>query len=410
MPSLDAYAALRHADYRRFVGGYLPSNVGLQMLGTAVLWEVYERTGSAMALGYLGVARALPVILLALPAGHLIDLLDRRRVLAATQWAFAFIVMALAAASYLEWPVWSFHALMVLYGCARVFNGPARATLVPLLVPIEDFHNATTWNSGVFQFSATAGPLLAGAIIHVTGVAWPIYLLTGAGCAAFAVLSMTLHPRLSERTPTADRGGVTAGLSHVWREKTILAAITLDLFAVLLGGATALLPIYAKEILHAGPVGLGALRAAPYVGALLMAFWMAHRPPFRRAGVALLWSVALFGASMIAFGLSTSLWLSLACLAFGGAVDNVSVVIRHVLVQMRTPESIRGRVSSVNSVFIESSNELGGYESGLVATWFGPVVSVVSGGIGTLAVVAMVALCFPALRALGCLTPPPKDG
>ncbi|MFZ4431254.1 MAG: MFS transporter [Phycisphaerales bacterium] len=410
MPSLDAYAALRHADYRRFAGGWLLSCAGLQMLGTAVLWEVYERTGSAMALGYLGVARALPVILLALPAGHLIDLLDRRRVLAATQWAFAFIVMALAAASYLEWPVWSFHALMVLYGCARVFNGPARATLVPLLVPIEDFHNATTWNSGVFQFSATAGPLLAGAIIHLTGVAWPIYVLTGLGCAAFAVLAMTLHPRLSERPAGGDRGRVTAGLSHVWGEKTILAALTLDLFAVLLGGATTLLPIFAKEILHAGPVGLGVLRAAPYVGALLMAFWMAHRPPFRHAGRALLWSVALFGLSIIAFGLSTSLWLSVACLAFGGAVDNVSVVIRHVLVQMRTPEHIRGRVSSVNSVFIESSNELGGYESGLVASWFGPVASVVSGGVGTLVVVGLVAIGFPALRSLERLTPPPRDG
>jgi MFS family permease len=194
---------------------------------------------------------------------------------------------------------------------------------------------------------------------------------------------------------------VTAGISHLWNEKTILAAITLDMFAVLLGGATAMLPIYAKDILQTDAFGLGVLRASPYLGAFLMALVLAHRPAFRRAGPALLWSIAAFGVATIVFGLSTNIVLSVACLAIGGAVDNISVVIRHVLVQVRTPSNLRGRVSSVNSVFIESSNELGAFESGLVAQFFGPVVSVVSGGIGTLVVVALVALGIPQIRKLG---------
>jgi MFS family permease len=398
----DAYAALRHTDYRRFAAGFVVSSTALQMLGMAVGWEIYERTGSAMNLGYVGLARALPVIALALPAGHLIDTLDRRKVLAITQWAFALVMVGLACASAFQAPLWITYALLVLSGCARVFNGPSRATLVPQLVPPEDFHNATAWNSGVFQFSALTGPLLAGYIIRQTGTAWLVYALTAIGCAVFAVLAMTLHPRLSSKQtePWAWRS-VTAGISHLWNEKTILAAITLDMFAVLLGGATAMLPIYAKDILQTDAFGLGVLRASPYLGAFLMALVLAHRPAFRRAGPALLWSIAAFGVATIVFGLSTNIVLSVACLAIGGAVDNISVVIRHVLVQVRTPSNLRGRVSSVNSVFIESSNELGAFESGLVAQFFGPVVSVVSGGIGTLVVVALVALGIPQIRKLG---------
>jgi MFS family permease len=275
----DAYAALRHSDYRRFAAGFVVSSTALQMLGMAVGWEIYERTGSYMNLGYIGLVRALPVIALALPAGHLIDTLDRRKVLAITQWAFALVMVGLACASAFQAPLWITYALLMLSGCARVFNGPSRATLVPQLVPPEDFHNATAWNSGVFQFSALAGPLLAGYIISCTRVAWPVYALTAIGCAVFAVLAMTLHPRLSSKQtePWAWRS-VTKGISHLWTEKTILAAITLDMFAVLLGGATAMLPIYAKDILGTGAFGLGVLRAAPYAGAFLMALVLAHRP------------------------------------------------------------------------------------------------------------------------------------
>ncbi len=376
--------------------------MGLQMLAAAVGWDIYERTHSYLNLGYVGLARALPVILLALPAGHLIDNFDRRKVLALTQVAFAAVMIGLALSSYFHAPLWITYALLTLSGCARVFNGPSRASLLPQIVPPDDFHNATTWNSSVFQFSATIGPLLTGAMLAYFGVAWPVFLVTSVACAAFGVLALTLHPRLSKRgsEPWSVRN-VTAGVSHLWGEKTILAAITLDLFAVLLGGATSLLPAYAKDILHVGPTGYGFLRASPYIGAFLMALWMAHRPAFKRAGPALLWSVAAFGVSIIVFGVSRNIWLSVICLAVGGAVDNISVVIRHVLVQVRTPEHLRGRVSSVNSVFIESSNELGGYESGLVAEFFGPVKSVVSGGIGTLVVVGMVALLIPQIRRLG---------
>jgi MFS family permease len=199
------------------------------------------------------------------------------------------------------------------------------------------------------------------------------------------------------------------GAEHIWREKTILGALTLDLLAVLFGGATALLPVYAKEILHCGPEGLGALRAAPYVGAFLMAIWLAARPSFRHAGRALLWSVVVFGVCMIVFGLSTSLWLSMAVLAISGAADNISVVIRHMLVQTRTPDELRGRTSAVNSVFIECSNEVGAFESGLVARLVGPVFSVVSGGIGTLVITGLIAWWLPDLRRLGRLVERPSD-
>ncbi len=400
----DAYAALRHKNYRRFAGGFLLSSTGLQMLSLAVAWEVYERTDDALHLGYIGLARAAPVIVLALPAGHLIDTFDRKKVLALTQVAFAAVVAGLAVASALQAPLWITYALLMLSGCARVFNGPSRATLLPQIVPAQDFHNAISWNSGVFQLSAVCGPILAGLMLKQFNAAWPVYVVTAATCLVFAFLALALKPAPSKRNtdPWSVRG-VTAGLSHLWTEKTIFAAITLDLFAVLLGGATALLPIYAKDILHTDEVGLGILKASAYVGAFLMALWLAHRPAFARAGPVLLWSVACFGITIILFGVSTNLWLSAAALAVGGALDNISVVVRHVLVQMRTPEELRGRVSSVNSVFIESSNELGAFESGLVATYFGPVVSVVSGGIGTVLVVAAVAVFIPQIRRLGKL-------
>jgi MFS family permease len=410
-PQHDAYAALRHANYLRFASGFLLSSTGLQMLTLAVSWEVWERTKDPLHSGYIGLARALPVILLALPAGYLIDSFDRRKVLAITQFAFAAVVLGLAVASYTQAPLWMTYVLLALSGCARVFNGPSRATLLPQLVPMTDFHNATSWNSGVFQLSAFGGPILAGIMLEVWGVAWPVYVITAVACVLFGLLSLTLVPRsVARNTESFSWKGITAGMSHLWTEKTILAAITLDLFAVLLGGATALLPMFAETILKVGPIGLGILKASTYVGAFLMALYLAHRPAFTRAGPALLWSVAAFGISIIIFGLSENLWLSAAALAIGGAVDNVSVVIRHVLVQVRTPEYLRGRVSSVNSVFIESSNEIGAFESGLVAAAFGPVVSVVSGGLGTLVVVGLVAGLIPQIRKLGRLddTPPPE--
>lgn len=423
----DPYAALRIPNYRRFAGGWVCASVGLQMQGMALGWEIYERTQSAWHLGLMGLCRALPVIALALPAGQIVDILDRKKVLIWTQFAFGMVSAGIAAASYFHAPLVWMYVLIVLSGCARVFNGPSRSSLMPQLLPAgsdgkthpEIFHNAVTWNSSLFHTSAVVGPLLAGQVIVMMGskAAWPVYACTCVGCLIFGVAVGFVRPRESkgvkgELNFGALNRGMLEGARHVWREKPILGAITLDLFAVLLGGATALLPVYAKDILHVGPLGLGALKAAPYLGAVAMGLYLAHRPPFTRAGAALLWSVAGFGVCMIVFGLSKSFLLSLAVLWVSGALDNISVVIRHVLVQMRTPEQLRGRVSAVNSVFIESSNELGAFESGTVADLLtkalgtavlGTIGSVVSGGVGTVVVVAAVALWLPEVRRLGRL-------
>lgn len=411
----DPYAALRLRDYRLFAGGHLVSSMGLHMLGMALGWEVYERTRDPLALGLVGLARALPVLILALFVGQVLDWFDRRKVLVLTQIAFGIAAVALAVASAARAPMAVIYGLIVLSGCARVFNGPARATLLPLIVPRGRFHNAVTWSSGVFQFSALTGPLLAGLLISGTGVAWPVYACTAVGCLVFAALGTGIRAPGQRLVPPEERrvsiSGVLAGVGHLRRERTVLGALVLDLFAVFLGGAAAMMPVYAKEILHVGPIGLGALKAAEYVGALAMSIFLAHRPPFQRAGRAMLWSVAGFGAATIVFGLSTNFWLSLAMLLLFGALDNISVVVRHVLVQVRTPDHLRGRVSAVNSVFIESSNELGAFESGAVAravgAVHGPVIgavaSVVGGGVGTILVVIGVALSFPELRRLGRL-------
>jgi MFS family permease len=441
----DPYAALREPNYRAFASGWALGSMGLQMQGTALAWEVYERTGDPLSLGIVSLARALPVLALALPAGQIVDLLDRRKILIWTQVAFALTSLLLCLGSAREVSVFWIYVLVAGTGCARVFNGPSRSSLLPHIVRPEHFHNAVTWNSGVFQLSATVGPLLAGGLIWLSsllgmgrgangtalGVAWPIYAFAGLTSLVFALACLRIRPypeagsthdangdgahRVAARAsfwrairPSTLIPGMLEGVRHIWRERPVFGAIALDLFAVLLGGATALMPVYAKDILHVGPIGLGALRAAPFVGALIIALWLAHRRPFERAGRTLLLSVAGFGACTIAFGLSTSFWLSLFLLLALGALDGISVVVRHVLVTVRTPDRLRGRVSAVNSVFIESSNELGGFESGLVARLFTPVISVVSGGIGTVVVVVVMAWWLPELRRLGRLDPPTR--
>jgi MFS family permease len=426
-PAHDPYAALRVPEYRRFAAGWAVASMGLQMQGMALGWEVYERTRDPMALGLVGLCRALPVVLLALPAGQIVDSVSRKRVLVGTQIAFALVSGLLAWASLTQAPLWAVYVLVVLSGCARVFNGPTRSAILPSLVPPSAFHNAVTWNSGVFHASAMLGPIAGGVAIDwmktnaglsvPASAAWPVYAVTGLACLIFGLVMSFSSPTQAPRAPgglslAGMRTGMLDGARHLWREKTILGAITLDLFAVLLGGATALLPVYAKEILDVGAGELGLLKASPYAGAVLMAFVLAHRGPIRRSGPALLWSVAGFGVATIVFGFSSSLWLSLGALLLAGAADNISVVVRHVLVQARTPEHLRGRVAAVNSVFIESSNELGGFESALVAdvagallksVAAGAVVSIVSGGVGTLVVVVWVAWVFPDLRRLGRL-------
>jgi hypothetical protein len=304
------------------------------------------------------------------------------------------------------------YLVIFVQGAIRAFNQPAKTSLMPMIVPSVIFPNAVTWNSSIQETCSMVGPAIGGGIIAVllrqpATVSWAypaVYLLNAVlQCGqslALLPIRVIAPPRPHEE---ATLKTLTAGLRYVWNDKIILAALTLDLFAVILGGATALLPMFARDILHVGPSGLGWLRAAPSLGAVGMAMMIAHRPPMRHAGKNLLWCVAGFGAATILFGLSKSFWLSLAMLALTGAFDNVSVVIRHTLVQLRTPDAMRGRVSSVNAIFIGSSNQLGALESGVTAAMFGAVASVVLGGVGTLLVVAAAVLLWPEVRRLGAL-------
>lgn len=441
-PRHDPFAAIRGWNYRLFAFGFVFSSFGLQMLGTALGWEIYQRTEDPLSLGIVGLCRALPVVIMALPAGYVIDSFDRRRVLLGTQIGFALAALAIAYISRHEAPLWLLYLTITMMGCIRSFNGPVRSSLLPDLVPTGTFANAVTWNSFIFQVSAIGGPLLCGWMIQRSGVAWWVYVCTAIGCAIFATTSIWLVPlhgpgslkAKEEAEAAANPGGdeatvappvqpkrlsfsgMLAGMSHVWKERTILAVIALDLFAVLLGGATALMPIYAEDILHVGPVGLGWLRAAPFIGAAVMGITIAYFPLRRHTGIKVLLAVAGFGVCTIVFGLSTSFWLSMAMLIVLGALDGVSVVVRHVLVQLRTPRELRGRVSAVNSVFIECSNELGGFESGGVAKVAahylglvgGAVFSVVSGGIGTILVVIGIAALVPEIRRLDRLEGDPE--
>jgi predicted MFS family arabinose efflux permease len=374
------------------------------MQSVAVGWELYQRTDSATALGLVGLVQFIPVILLSLPAGHTADRYSRKYLLLIAMSVTALASLGLAALSFFQGPIPLIYLCLLTTGCSRSFSAPARWALVSQVVPESVLGNAITWNSSGWQTASLVGPTLGGLVIAATGYAWGAYLLAAACALSCAGLIASLHPHAGPRLrETVSLETLLAGIRFVGSTKPILATITLDLFAVLLGGATALLPIYARDILEVGPSGLGWLRAAPALGALVTAVALAHRPPLRRPGVALLWSVAGFGVATIVFGLSRNVALSFIMLAATGALDNVSVVVRGTLVQVLTPDAMRGRVSAVNAIFIGSSNELGAFESGITARWFGPVVSVVGGGIGTLLVVAAVMLKWPQVLRLGSL-------
>lgn len=403
MPSAphDPYGALRHADFLRYALGGTLANVGSAMQTVAVGWDLYERTGSAMILGGVGLVQVLPIILLAVPAGHLADRVSRRRIILAAELIVAACSIALAVFSLHRAPVAAVYACLGLGAVARAFLSPASASLWPTLIPSALYSNAVTWRSSGFQIASVVGPALGGLTIAWSHSAVPVYLADAALSLAYwlCVSGIAPRPTTPSREPLSWRS-LLAGFRFVWDTKVILAAITLDMFAVLFGGATALLPIFAKDILHVGPTGFGLLRAAPAVGALAMAFVIAHHPPRRHAGRAMLGSVIGFGVATIVFGLSSWFGLSLLMLALTGAFDSISVVVRHSLVQLRTPDAMRGRVTAVNSVFISCSNELGAFESGVVAAWLGPVLSVVTGGVGTILVVIATALIWPELRRL----------
>ena len=401
----DPYAALRVPDFLRLVSGEFIASLGEQMAVVALGWELYERTSSPFALGLVGLVQVLPVILLALPAGYWADHHNRKLIVVGAESVLALCGLALALWSYTVSPVWLVYLILLVIGVARAFNGPARGTLVAQTVPPALFTNAATWSSSVWQLAVIIGPGLGGILIALLGSASLIYVINACAAALCALLIGTMRsrqtPAVGQRAPTSE--SLKEGLRFVWTTRVFLAAITLDLFAVLLGGATALLPVFARDILAVGPTGLGWLRTAPSVGAILTALLLVYLPPFRRAGWALLWSVAGFGAATIVFGLSQSFWLSLLMLALLGAFDQVSVIVRTSLFLLRTPDAMRGRVGAINSIFIGASNELGAFESGVVAALFTPVIAVVGGGIGTLLVVAATALIWPEIRRLGRL-------
>lgn len=397
----DPYAAFRLPDFRRYMAGNFVFLVGLQMQKVAIGWEIYERTGSALHLGYVGLAQFAPQLLLAPFAGHVADTHNRKTLLASALTVNALAALGLAWNAAHPAPLVVTYLLLIVIGSARAFWMPARSAILPRIVPVAIFGNAVSWNSSGFELAAITGPAVGGLLIgllrHTTGV----YLVNAAAVVSFIVLVSRIHYE-HER---AGRGevsleAISAGFRFVWESKIVLAAILLDTFGVLFGGATALMPVYAKDILHVGPRGLGWLLAAPSAGAVTMAFVQAHRGPLRTPGRTLLFAVAGFGVVTILFGLSTHMWFSLAMLVVLGACDNISVVLRGTLVQVLTPDHMRGRVSSLNGLFVGTSNELGAFESGLAAQWLGPVASVAGGGLGTIAVVLAIAWLFPGLRRL----------
>ncbi len=401
----DPYTVLRDRNFRLLVLAGMVATVGNQMQGVAIGWELYERTSSPLALGMVGLAQVLPVILLAIPAGHAADRYSRKRLIILAHGLLLLATVGLAALSAWRGPVSLTYLLLVVTGAAQALNRPARWAILPQVVPRELLLSAVTWNTSAWQVAAMAGPALGGLVIALTGGATACYLLN-AGCSAI-VIALTASVKL-RAVPPRDSEPVTlqsllAGLGFVFHTDLILATITLDMFAVFLGGATALLPVYARDILDIGPTGLGWLRAAPSIGSFLMAMVLAHRPPMRQAGKALLWAVAGFGIATIVFGFSKNPYLSFAMLLVTGALDNISVVVRQTLVQLLTPDEMRGRVSAINAIFIASSNELGAFESGVAARLFGTVASVVGGGIGTILVVLGVAAIWPKVARLGSL-------
>ena len=395
---------LRNRDLLLYLTGRFVASLGQQMLTVAVGWELYERTNSALALGLVGLTQMIPMVLFTLPAGHVADNYDRKRIILLMTFVIGCASAGLTAISNLKADVFWIYCCLFAAGTARRFLWPASSAFLPHLVSRQQFSKAVTWSSGSFQLSSVVGPAFGGALIAWAHKAVPVYAAnTAASFLCLLLMSMVRRSHVVAVKEKMTLRSLIVGFNFVFANRIILGTITLDLFAVLLGGATALLPVYAKDLLHAGPAGLGLLQAALPSGSLLCALILAHRPPLQRAGRTLLWAVGVFGLATIAFGVSRSFWFSFVMLFVCGAVDNISVVVRHTLVQLLTPDEKRGRVSAVNSLFIGTSNELGGFESGTVANWFGPVFSVVSGGVGTILVVIAVALIWPEIRKYGRL-------
>ncbi|MGY4829845.1 MFS transporter [Sphaerotilaceae bacterium SBD11-9] len=390
--------------FMRFWYARVAGTIGNQMLMVAVGWQMYELTGSAWDLGLVGLLQFLPALLLTLVAGHVADRYDRTRILAGCMAAQMAIALVLMLATQGHWASrWLLLALSVALGTAKAFQMPAQQALVPSLVPGAVLPRALAFSSAGMQAAIIGGPALGG-FIYVAG-ANVVYAVCAAAFVVGGVLFLRIgHPHVPPPKEPVSVATVLAGFRFIWQRPVVLGAISLDLFAVLLGGATALLPMFAKDVLHVGPWGLGLLRAAPAVGALCMSAVLTRWPITRRVGKVMLGAVAVYGLATLAFALSTAFALSLLALWVSGAADMVSVVIRQSLVQLETPDAMRGRVSAVNSIFIGASNQLGEFESGATAALLGPVGSVLLGGIGTLAVAVLWMKLFPALAKRERLT------
>jgi MFS family permease len=410
----STYAVLRNADFARYLTGRFVASLGQQMLVVAIDWELYRRTHSALSLAFVGLSLMVPMILFTVPAGHFADTFNRKKIILIATLVLAAVSVGLTLSSAFLFNVgWTYFFLFIL-GAARTFLWPASAAFVTSLVPRDQFARAVTFNSGAFEHST----------------AWSVYALNAvASLLCFALVVPIKHEHKVKPAEPVSVKSLVEGFRFVYQNKIILGVITLDLFAVLLGGAVTILPMFADDIFHTGPSGLGWLRNAMAVGAVLCAFAIAHRAPLQKAGRAMLWSVAIFGGATILFGLANAncfgrwvtlpnsfwFWFAFAMLALAGAVDNISVVVRQTLVQILTPDEKRGRVSAVNSLFIGTSNELGGFRSGMVAFLFttptflgsahatGAIVSTVTGGIGTILVVLAVAWIWPEIRKYGKL-------
>jgi MFS family permease len=415
------YAIFRNRDFSLYLTSRLAAVIGQQMFTIAILWEVYVLyTHSALALGLVGLVQMVPMFLFTLPAGHVADNYSRKRIVVLTTAAIAASSLGVAFISWRHAPVFWIYFFLFTGSTANTFMRAANAAFLPALVDRKDFPRAANWNAGAFQLSCIIGRVAAGALIagmqhyHFNSPAAPVYVINALASLVVCVLVGLIRRQhiVKTREPMTLQALLT-GFKFVYASKIILGLITLDMFAVFLGGATALLPIFAEDILFVGPTGLGFLAAALPMGSILCVFILNHRPPLQKAGRTLLWAVTVFGLATIAFGFSKWFWFSFLMMFTCGAVDNISVVVRHTLVQMLTPDDKRGRVSAVNNLFIGTSNELGEFESGTVAQIFGPaigntivagaVISVVSGGVGTVLTVIAVAWLWPEIRRYGKL-------
>ncbi|MGH9612616.1 MAG: MFS transporter [Bryobacteraceae bacterium] len=404
---LPPHAAFQYPNFRYYVAARFLTTSSSEMQAVAVAWQVYALTHRPLDLGLVGLAQFLPGVFLFIVAGHAADRIPRQRILQVCYAAFsmcsalllAFTLRGLASA----YPI---YLALLLNGVVRAFNGPAGQAFLPLLVVEEHFPNAVAWSSSIFQAATIAGPVAGGLLYGLTGSPVIVYAYAAIAYLTALLLLSRIRVKPVERTrgATPPEFGLD-GLRYIWRNKLILGAISLDLFAVLLGGAVALLPVYAREILKIGAAGLGILRSAPGLGAVIMAIVVAHWPIRRRAGAAMLWCVFGFGIFTLVFGFSRNLALSLASLVLLGACDMVSVIVRHTMIQLGTPDEMRGRVSAVNMIFIGASNEVGQFESGITAQWFGTVPSVILGGVGTIIIVVLWAWLFHVLRKVNELEP-----